>query len=162
MLAYKTLIQWKCIITYTAPFTRGFHPALGNAVRGGWLFLVGRNVGGVSKTAYLNTTLNPRIWRISLRELIYTDKTPPGVDATVKRNQGLRTVLLPSEGVVVMWNWPLRLWRVFNAQELNNMARRGFRQHRKGIALRYWSAGRSAYVLLANIGPQIVRVCYNV
>lgn len=40
------------------------------------------------------------------------------------------------------------------------MARRGFRQHRKGALLSDWLGGCSALVLLANIGPQIVRVCY--
>lgn len=42
------------------------------------------------------------------------------------------------------------------------MARRGFRQHRKGASHADWLGGCSAPVLLANIGPQIVRVCYNV
>lgn len=40
------------------------------------------------------------------------------------------------------------------------MARRGFRQHRKGASFTDWLSGCSASALLANIGPQIVRVCY--
>lgn len=40
------------------------------------------------------------------------------------------------------------------------MARRGFRERRKGATFTDWPTGRSAPVLLANIGPQIVRVCY--